>query len=357
MTTTRNRTLLARAAAALLALAAAWQPAHAAGVTQTNLTSDGSVPASVTDPHLVNAWGMSFAPGGPWWLSDNGTGLTTLYSGVGAIAPLVVTIPPPAGQTGHSSPTGQVYNNTAAFVATKAGKSGPSLFLFATEDGTISGWSPSVDLTNAVTLIDNSASHAIYKGLALATSNGKPMLLATNFHAGVVEVYDGSLNLVTSFRDAGLQHVFAPFNVAVLDGKIYVSYARQRFNRKDDWAAPGNGMVEQVDITGKVLRRVQVRGPLNSPWGMALAPSTWGAYAGALLVGNFGDGRVTAFNLTTRKLLGQLTTPAGVPIAIPGLWGLTVGNGGLAGPTDSLFFTAGPGGESGGLFGSLTFAP
>lgn len=363
MTVTVKRSWVTLFAASLLALGAGHHPAGATGVTQTNLTSDGSVAGTITDTHLVNAWGMSYSPTGNWWLSDNGTGLTTVYDGTGkpspTAKPLVVTIPRPAGQTTVATPTGQVFNNTTGFVVHGATKSGAASFIFVTEDGTISGWNPTANATNAIITVDNSAggTGAVYKGCALFTAGGVTNLLVANFRSGMVEVYDNTWTLVRSFRDTTLSANYGPFNVAVLGGKIYVSYAKKLPDGHDDAAGPGNGYVEQVNITGTVLRHVQNRGPLNSPWGMALAPASWGSFAGALLVGNFGDGRITAFNLTTHLMIGQLTNSASAPITIDGLWGIMPGNGSGAGSASAIYFTAGPVGESHGLFGDLTFTP
>ena len=346
----------------LLALLAASGPVAAQAVTQTNLVSDGTVAAAFTDPHLVNAWGISFAPGGPFWVSDNGTGLTTLYDSTGrpypGAAPLVVTIPPPVGQTGHSSPTGQVYNPTTGFAVTGFGGTSASAFLFATEDGTIAGWAPTLSQSTAIIAVDNSAggTGAVYKGLALYTGGAKPILLAANFRSGMVEAYDDTFHLLGKFRDARLPAQASPFNVAVLNGMIFVAYAVKNAEGHDDVPGAGHGVVEQISGTGKVLHRVQVRGSLNSPWGMAIAPASFGVLSGALLVGNFGDGWINAFNLSTNAYLGPLTQN-GAPLAIGGLWGLQVGNGGLGGSASKLYFTAGPNGEAGGLFGALTPAP
>lgn len=340
-------------------LASAAAPALSAGVSQTNLTSDGTVAGTITDTHLVNAWGMSYAPTGPWWISDNGTGLTTLYDGSGVAKSLVVTIPPAAGATGPSAPTGQVFNPTTAFTISASGKTATSLFLFATEDGTLSGWAPGVNVTSAVTTVDNSkvGKGAVYKGLALAMSNQSPYLLAANFRSGYIEVYDGAWKHTANLRDTTLPQKYSPFNVAVLGGNIYVAYAVVQPDRHDDLPGLGNGVLEQIDITGKVIAKFKVGKMLNSPWGMALAPSTWGRYAGKLLVGNFGDGRITAFDLPTHAQIGQLKTPKGQALVIPGLWGLMPGNGASAGPTTSVYFTAGPNDEANGLFGALTYTP
>jgi uncharacterized protein (TIGR03118 family) len=344
-------------AAALLAVLSA---AQAASVKQTNLVSDGFVKAANTDKNLVNPWGISYSPTGDFWVSDNGTGLTTLYDGTGAVQSLVVTIPKPGG--GTSGPSGQVFNGTGAFNITEGSATGSAFFIFVSEDGTISGWNPSVDPANAVTAVDNSASGAVYKGVALYTDKaGNSFLLAANFHSGFVEVYDGNFKLLTKFRDHGGAHAqpipfnYSPFNVAVLNGHIYVSYARAKPGKHDDLAGEGHGFVDQVTFGGRLVQRIASHGPLNSPWGMAIAPSSFGPFANALLVGNFGDGHVSAYNAAKGTYLGQLPGAEGEPLEIDGLWALIPGNGGGAGSTSDLYFTAGPAAEAHGLLGSLAW--
>ena len=347
---------------AMLSMAAAAAPAMAASVTQSNLTSDGAVAATFTDKNLVNGWGMAYSPTGNWWLSDNGTGLTTVYDGTGKLSPaakpLVVTIPPPAGQTGHSSPTGQVYNPNKSINITSGGKTGAATFIFVTEDGTISGWNTTVNATTAITTVDNSAggTGAVYKGVALSNSGGTPSLLVANFRSGMIEVYNSSWVKTNSFRDTALPANYSPFNVAVLNGQIFVAYAVAATGGFDDVPGAGHGALELIDITGKVLGRLK-GGVLNSPWGMAIAPSSWGTYAGSLLVANFGDGRISGINLTNGHLIGQLPDSSAKPISIDGLWGIMPGNGSGAGATTDMYFTAGPNGEANGLFGKLTFNP
>lgn len=338
--------------------------ALAGTVTQTNLVSDGAIPAAHTDLKLKNAWGISYFGTGAFWVSDNGTGFTTLYNGTGTPQSLVVTIPKPGG--GTSAPTGQVSNGTGAFKVTARGKSGSPFFIFATEDGTISGWSPSVNGTNAILAVDESGERAVYKGLALYSTTHGNFLLATNFRSGLVEVYDDSYHLVHRFRDNGTRHSqpippsYSPFNVAVLKGHIFVTYAKTLPGRHDDEAGAGHGYVDEVALDGRLIRRIASQGALNSPWGLAIAPSSFGPLAGRLLVGNFGDGHVSAFTISTSKFDGQLTTSAGMPLAIDGLWALIPGNGGGAsggGDTNTIYFSAGPNQEADGLFGKLTFTP
>ena len=336
---------------------------------QTNLVSDIHGKARVTDANLVNPWGLSHGPTTPWWVSDNGKGVSTLYKGDGTPfpvgSPLVVTIPPPAGGT-SSAPTGNVFNGTSDFVVTEKNVSGPSLFIFATEDGTISGWNLKVDPTNAILKVDNSASGAVYKGLALGHNASGNFLYATNFHAGTIDVFDAhfaSAKLAGSFTDPNLppcsndktKACFAPFGIQNINGKIYVTYALQKLpDKHDDQAGPGNGFVDVFDTNGHLLQRLISHGQLNSPWGLALAPQGFGRFGKDLLVGNFGDGHINAYKPGTGAFRGQLKDQKGNPITINGLWALGFGNGALAGPTDTLFFTAGINDEADGLFGLIT---
>jgi uncharacterized protein (TIGR03118 family) len=328
---------------------------------QTNLVSD--LPgAAVTDPQLVNAWGMSHSPTSPWWISDNGTGVSTLYNGSGAPfplgSPLVVSIPPPLGSPAGTlaAPTGNVFNSSSGFVVTHNGKSGHPNFIFATEDGTISGWSPAVDPTNAILAVDHSASGAVYKGLALGSNSSGDFLFATNFHNGTVDVFDthfAPASLAGSFTDPGIPSGFAPFGIANLHGQLYVTYAKQNAARHDDVAGPANGFVDIFDTNGNLIRRLVTRGRLNSPWGLTFAPADFGQFSNDLLVGNFGDGRINVVDPHTGEFLGQLRDRNNTAITIDGLWGLAFGNGANAGPTNTLFFTAGIDHEAHGLFGSL----
>jgi uncharacterized protein (TIGR03118 family) len=352
--------------AAMVALVATTGLADASSVTQTNLISSGSPAAKVVNSIFINPWGMSYGPGGAFWISANGWGDSPIYSlapTAGAIpseegAP---TIPKPAGDTASfSAPDGQVFNGTNGFVVKSAGKSGPALFLFATEDGTISGWNPTVNAGTAITVVNNyqGGKGAVYKGLALYTdAKAGTFLLAANFRSGLVEVYDPNFALVGEFRDHELPANYAPFNVQVLGGQIYVTYATQDAAKHDDAPGNGNGTVEIVDLYGTPSARLGDVKVLNSAWGLALAPTSWGTLAGKLLVGNFGNGKINAFDPATLEFTATLATANGKPLAIPGLWGLIPGNDGKAGSSKAIYFSAGPKQETGGLFGSLTFNP
>jgi uncharacterized protein (TIGR03118 family) len=317
------------------------------------LVSDGmAVAAPSSDPNLINSWGLTAGPTTPWWTANNGTNTTTLYNGAGVKQALTVAV---AG-----APTGTVFNgSTTDFVVSQSGKSGAARFLFATEGGTILGWSPTVSPTTALTGADRSGAGAIYKGLA--TSNDR--LYAADFHNGRVDVFDASFAAVTlpgGFQDPKIPKGFAPFGIQALAGNIFVTYAKQDAARKDDVAAPGQGYVDEFTPDGQLVARVMNSGkknaPLNAPWGLALAPADFSVFAGDLLVGNFGNGRISAYKQQGSKWVykGQLRLADGTPIAIDGLWAIAFGNGTASGPTNSLYFTSGPKDEKDGLFGSIT---
>jgi uncharacterized protein (TIGR03118 family) len=250
-----------------------------------------------------------------------------------------------------------VVNGTSDFVVSQGNASAPALFIFATEDGTISGWSQSVNTSEAVLVVDDSAAEAIYKGLAIGSDAGSSRLYTTDFHGGTVDVYDGSFAEIESsgaFTDPGIPAGFAPFGIQNVNGKIYVTYAKQDENKEDDVPGAGNGYVDVFGTDGTLVRRFASQGHLNSPWGVVQAPASFGQFGGAILVGDFGDGRINAFDAVTAAFLGQLNRPGGGAVVIPGLWGLAFGNGASAGSADTLYFTAGPNHEEDGLFGMLT---
>jgi len=357
-------------AAALATVAYGMVPAsartHAGGYRQINLVSDQHGKARLTDPDLVNAWGLAASPGTnskpgtPLWVADNGSDKATLYQGNGpgmvSKVPLVVHV------TG-AAPTGQVFNadQSAFIVKDKNGHSGSALFLFDTENGTIDAWSPGVNPngTQPSTVTEvarNNGANAVYKGLAIATSHGKTFLYATNFRSGRVEAYNSRFKPVELagglFVDPRLPAGYGPFGIAEIMGKLYVSFAKQDATLHDDVAGRGHGFVDVFTNSGKFVRRLVTRGALDSPWGLALAPGGFGRFGGDLLVGNFGDGHINVYNPVTGNHLGQLRTPNGKPIVIDGLWGLKFGNGNAA-KTNQLIFSAGPDGESHGLLGKI----
>ena len=315
------------------------------------LVSDSAAAAApAADASLVNGWGLSAGPATPWWAADNGTNTSTLYNGVGAKQALTVSV---AG-----APTGTVFNGSASdFVVSQNGKSAVARFLFATEGGTIMGWSPAVNPAAAVAGADRSSAGAIYKGLAVANDK----LYASDFHNGRVDVFDKSFKLVPGgFSDPRIAQGYAPFGIQALGGNIFVTYAQQDAQKKDDVKAPGQGFVDEFTPDGALVAQVVNSGkknaPLNASWGLALAPAGFGVFAGDLLVGNFGNGRISAYTQRGTKWVfkGQLRGADGTPIAIDGLWAIAFGNGAAAGPASTLYFLSGPSVEAHGLFGSIT---
>ncbi len=381
-------------------------------VLQTNLVSDLQGVAQLQDPNLVNPWGISSSPGSPMWVSDNNAGVSTLYSSHNGATPvtivgLVVSIPTPIDSTGASgTPTGTVFNpssGTGAFPVSGVNSlnqpaSAGAVFLFSTEDGTITGWNPGVNPggfnpakagTYSIIAVDNSGNNftnpdpnqqtgAVYKGLAIATSStpivaadadSTSLLYASNFRAGKIDVYDSKFKKVTvlpagAFSDSELPHGYAPFNIQVLGAKIYVTYALQDATRHDDRAGNHRGFVDVFNLDGtpggtKGASRLISRGQLDSPWGLAIAPVGFAGISApgsdlVLLVGNFGNGQINAYDASTGSSLGGLRDPDGETLSIDGLWALRVGNGGNGGATNTVYFTAGLLGERHGLFGSLT---
>jgi len=330
--------------------------------TQTNLVADssdtpGAAPTTTIDPNLINPWGVADSPTGPFWVSDNGTGVTTIYNGAGMPAgPKLVTVAALPGED-HSNPTGQVFNGGGGFDISSNGTTGSSLFIFATESGTISGWNPKVDPASSVIAVDNSSNGAVYKGLAIGSNHDGTFLFAANFHNGTVDVFDQNFEPVNSFTDRHLPQGYAPFNVQVLDGHLFVTFALQDADKHDDVAGAGHGFVDEFDLKGHLLDRVASRGPLDSPWGLAIAPSGFGEFAHDLLVGNFGDGTINAFDLKDDHFEGKLLGANGAPITIGDLWALIPGNGSANSDPNKIYFTAGVQAEAHGLFGSLAAIP
>ncbi len=323
---------------------------------QKNLVSDVPGLADQTDPALKNPWAIAASPTSPFWISNNHSGTAGVYNSSGQPQALVVAIPA-AADGAKGSPTGQVFNDTGGFVLT-GGK--PASFLFTTEDGLIAGWNGDAGTTARIT-VNNSAAGAVYKGLAIGVSSSGPRLYATDFARGIVDVYDTNFAPVTTpggFTDANLPPGFAPFGIQRIGRKLYVTYALQGDEKEDDVPGAGNGFINVFDLDGNMLARLVSQGPLNSPWGIALAPANFGDFSQALLVGNFGDGTINAFDPCSGELLGALKDPMGNPIQITGLWGLMFGNGKAGGDPFTLYFAAGIAGdgavEDHGLFGSLT---
>jgi uncharacterized protein (TIGR03118 family) len=332
-----------------------------AGFVQVNFVADRPGFAIFTDPNLVNPWGIVASGTSPFWVNDNGTGLATLYS-FGNPPPgmkfgpqsLIVFMPTVAGGMTPTNPTGIVFNgSTMDFKVSANGKSGAAAFIFATEDGSISGWNPQVDPNHAVLQI-NTFGAAVYKGLALGSNSQGNFLFGADFRQGTVDMFNSSFGFAGQFTDPGLvSHGFAPFGIANLNGLLYVTFAKQNKAKHDDVAGPGNGFVDIFDTSGHLLGRLISGGKLNSPWGLAIAPPGFGTLGGALLVGNFGDGHINIYNPLTGQFFGQLTNQRNHPLVIDGLWGLRFGNNAAAGPSSLLFFTAGTNGEKDGLLGAL----
>jgi uncharacterized protein (TIGR03118 family) len=363
--------------------------------TQTNLVSSTSGVAPVTDPQLINPWGLSRASGSPWWVSDNATGLSTLYNGAGAKQSLIVTIPPadPTNKnTPTGTPTGTISNSSPTDFLLAPGK--PALFLFSTIDGTIAGWNPTVALaqgaappsTLAVTVVKTTDGSS-YTGLTSAFINGQRFLYAANFTKGRVDVYDNAFHLVNlskgrfdddssrheghssenSFVDEDLPRFYVPFNVQAIGNDIVVTYVLHEEGSRFETDGPSLGFVDIFDSTGQLLRRLEHGDWLNAPWGVALAPLDFGRFSHDLLIGQFaggGDtqssGFIAAYDLTTGKFDGLLQDASGKPLAINGIWALSPGNvspnnnDAAAAPAAEVYFTAGPNHGSGGLFGYLT---
>jgi uncharacterized protein (TIGR03118 family) len=327
----------------------------------SDLVSDQSGVAPIQDTHLVNGWGIALSQtGGAFWVSSNGEGLSTLYTGdvngsTFKKAALEVTIP------NDGAPTGQVFNTTANdFRVSNGTTSAKPLFIFASETGTVTGWAPSVAPATSAHLGYTAPDGAVYKGLALASNAAGNFLFATDFHNAKIDVLDTHYNIAHldgSFTDPNMEPGYAPFNIALINGKLYVTYALQDDVQHDDVPGPGHGFIDVFDTSGHFQQRLVSHGALNSPWGMALAPASFGDFSNDLIVGNFGDGFIHAYNPSTGAFVGTMTWAPGRPVVIDGLWGLAFGNGVSAGDRNTLYYAAGPDGEAHGLFGKITANP
>ena len=316
----------------------------------SNLVSDqATAGATTTDTNLVNPWGLAYGPTTDFWVANQGTATTTVYDGLGRTPTIPITISNPA-VPGHpmGGPTGVVFNGSTAFLGDE--------FLLASLDGCICGWSAGTVTTRRV---DNSGTQAVYTGLATGTVGTTAYLYAANFTSGTIDVFDGSFASVNlgagALVDPNLPAGYAPFNVQVLAGKLYVTYAMRTGAALRETTGAGLGQVSVFNLDGSFVRRVSTGGALNAPWGLALAPASFGPYGGALLVGNFGDGRITAFDATTGAPLGQISGAGNAPLVVPGLWAMTFGNDANAGYANQLYVTAGPQSEAHGLFATISF--
>ena len=337
------------------------------GYVQTNLVSDIKGLARTFDPNLQNPWGVSQNTEGQFRVADNATGLSTQYSAAGQIIGTPVTIPTPPGVTPPSAPNGNVFNTTSDFVISHDGKSAPATVIFSSENGTIVGFNPAVDPNEGILEADLSQSGAVFKTLTAGSVNGANYIFASDFHNGTVDVFNGQFQLVHlsgSFTDPNIPAGFAPFGLKNVNGTLFVTYAKQDAARHDDVAGVGNGFIDEFTLSGNFIERFASQGLLNSPHGIAVAPDNFGQFSNALLVGNFGDSKVNAFNLSTGQFLGQLTDAHGNTLILnggfkkesdtKGLWGLTFGDGQNGAATNSLFFAAGINDENDGLFGKVT---
>ncbi|THC40120.1 TIGR03118 family protein [Massilia sp. Mn16-1_5] len=328
-------------------------PVATSAYTTSVLVAD-TAPAAHVDPNLVNAWGIAFNPTGFVWVNNQGSSTSTLYDGTGVPQTLVVAIP--AGSAGPAKPTGIVFNASTDFKVTQNGVTGASPFIFVGEAGTVSGWSPTVNRTNAVTVVDTGGASS-YKGLAIASANGANFIYATDFRNSRIDVYDANFQKVTlpggGFTDPNLPSGYAPFGIQAAGNRIYVAYAQRNAAGTEEVKGAGLGLIDAYDTSGAFVARIATGGALNAPWGMAIAPAAFGDFSNSLLVANFGDGKINAYNPTTGALMGTLSRADKSPIVIDGLWGIAFGNGVQQQPTTSLFYTAGPANETHGQYGKI----
>ncbi|ASL47388.1 hypothetical protein bAD24_III08330 [Burkholderia sp. AD24] len=363
----RNAVLAALCAVTAVTLAACGGGNHVSTSTPTlpsqfkatTLVSDGSASTPNVDPNLKNGWGIAFNPTGVVWVSDNNTKKSTLYDGNGVVQSLVVTIAPNAAGT-VAGPTGIVFNRSTDFqISANGGAASNALFLWATDAGTIAAWSPKVLPTQAVNAFDDGAGGAVYKGLAIGANAGANLLYAADFHNKKVDVFDKSFNkiqLTGHFSDPNLPAGLSPFGIAAIGGTVYVTYALLGPDGRTQVNGAGNGVVDAFDTAGNFIKRIATAGTLNSPWGVALAPANFGAASNLLLVGNFGDGTIDAFDPNTGALAGALMNTDGTTFRQPGIWGIGFGNGFANQPLNTLFFAAGPTPTSG-VYGRIDVTP
>jgi uncharacterized protein (TIGR03118 family) len=358
----RGITGITGAALAPLVLATA---SHAANVTVRvqNLVSNGTIPARTTDQTLLNPWGIAISPTAPIWIANNGTGLSTLFTPQGVRQTATVDLPMTAGGT-TSTPTGVVFNTATdltSFTVSDNGTTGPATLIFATQEGTIAAWSavvsPPSDSSTATTVIDETVSGANFTGLTMLTSGTNSTLYAADFAHGQIDAFDENFAPIAltadAFHDPRIPANFAPFNITAVGNRLYVAFA-QRNAAGDEVKGSGRGFVDVFNRNGRLVTRLVRRGKLNAPWAMVVAPSNYGAFSNALLVGNFGNGRINAFNRNTGRYLGTFRERNGDVLRIDGLWGLAFGEGGASGSTRTLYFAAGPNDEEDGVFGRIT---
>ena len=324
------------------------------GYKQTVVVSDRGGSAIRSDQNLKNGWGIAFNPQGFVWVSDAGSQKSTLYDGNGTPQSLVVSIP--AGVNGPAGPTGIVFSGASNFPLTQNNLSGTSAFIFATLAGTIAAWSPTVIMNSAVTVYDDGSGGAEYTGLAMGNDNGASRIYAADFHNNKIDVFDSQFQKVSMsgrFVDPALPAGFAPFGIQAIGNDIFVAYAKQDSSARAAVHAAGQGLIDVYDGSGTLKKRLVTGGNLNAPWGIALAPANFGPFSNKLLIGNFGDGMIHAYDPQSGAEAGALMQKNGTPILIPGLWGIAFGNGLNAQPSNTLFFAAGPNQGLNGEYGRL----
>jgi len=350
-------------ASALLLLST---PSFGQHYVTTPLVSNVAGRAPVIDPHLQNPWGLVASPTSPWWIANNAGGTSTLYNGAGQIVPLVVTIPNAPSQPAPGSPTSVMFNGSSTDFLLAPGKR--AVFIFVTEDGTVQGWNPAVKPTTAVIEVDNSqnptpADGAVYKGATIAEIDGNKFILAANFRSGRIDVFDTNFKQVhrvrsdddNAFDDDRIADGFAPFNVQAIGPNIYVTYAKQDAAKHDPVGGASLGFVKVFNTHGSLLQRLQHGSWFNAPWGVVLTPGNFGEFSHAILVGQFRDGTIAAFNPVTGRFMGNVLNPDSTTFTSSGLWALRFGAGNTnSGSATTLFFTAGPDDEKNGLFATLT---
>jgi len=339
-------------AAALLIQPAAAQVENVYIVTNL-ISDDGSVPGTIPDPNLINGWGIAASSTSPWWVSSADMSVARIYTGAGAINGLTVNV--------SGNPTGIVFYGGAGFLVTNGITTAPARFLFAAEDGSISGWNfglppNGVPPPTQAWVGLPAAGGASYKGLAVAQTAGGDFLYAADFHNAKVDIISSTWEVVstaTTFVDPGLPKGYAPFGIQNINGRIFVTYGKQDDEAEEEVAGAGLGVVSVFDTAGAFIARVATRGALNAPWGLAQAPAGFGRFSGNLLVGNFGDGRINAFDFETFEPRGHLKDADHKPIVVDGLWGIGFGNDAGSGSSKALYFAAGPEDETHGLFGKI----
>jgi uncharacterized protein (TIGR03118 family) len=349
-------------------------PPAAMGFTDTALVSNNNAilaTAKTIDANLKNPWGIAVAPGAPFWIADNNSNLSTLYSGIGANETQAITGSPnigiaiPASAAGvQANPTGQVYNGDGGFLIPTSHGQESAVFIFDGEGGTIAAWANDSGAT-AVTAYDdgvaNAGNHAVYKGLAIGTVGGATYLYATDLHNNKVDVFDTNFAkpaaMQGKFVDPSIPAGFVPFGIQALNGNLYVTFAKQDSAKHDETTGAGLGYVDVFDFSGNLVSQFASAGALNAPWGIALAPAGFGSLQGDVMIGNFGDGTISIFSPNATALAnfeGPLMSTAGEPITFPGLWSLAFGNGDADKPVTTLFYTAGFADQTDGVFGGIT---